>query len=242
MTTPVLALDDVSVTYADGNTALAGASLRLDSGELVALTGRSGSGKSTLLNVAGGLVGVSGGAIRLCGHQIDGARQGALADLRRKYVGYVFQDLNLLPSLTAAENVSLPLELDGVDLATARRLAVEALGAVELGEAADRFPPQLSGGERQRVAIARGVVGDRALLLADEPTAALDELSGETVMRILRKQCDDGAAAIVVTHEPALAAWADRVVRLVDGRVEQVSTRAVDAANVVVPGITGEIR
>jgi len=237
----VLAVANVRVTFANEAGApvhaLSGISLAIGAGELVALTGRSGSGKSTLLNVAGGLVGITSGTVTLCGHAVEGQTQARLADLRRRYVGYVFQDFNLFPSLTAAENVSLPLELDGVDLPTARCLAVDALSSVQLGDHADRFPSGLSGGERQRVAIARGIVGDKALLLADEPTASLDALTGETIMRLLREQCDNGSAAIVVTHEPATAAWADRVIRLSEGTAVVVSDRGA-----VIPEITGRGR
>lgn len=231
---PVLSLKNVHVTFVDGAgvdgaglavPALSDVTLDVSAGELVALTGRSGSGKSTLLNVAGGLVDVTSGQVTLCGSRVDGQRPARLADLRRRHAGYIFQDFNLVPSLTAAENVSLPLELDGVELVAAHRLAVEALAAVELGNHADRTPGALSGGERQRVAIARGIVGDKAVLLADEPTASLDQLTGETIMRLLRKQCDNGSAAIVVTHEPATAAWADRVIRLTDGVATVVADR-----------------
>jgi putative ABC transport system ATP-binding protein len=141
-------------------------------------------------------------------------------------VGYVFQQFNLLPSLTAAENISLPLELDGMDPREARSLAEVALVEVEIEGMGDRYPDQLSGGEQQRVAIARGLVGPRSILLADEPTGALDEATSESILRLLRSRCDAGAAALLVTHEPAYAAWADRVVRLKDGRVEGVSVRS----------------
>jgi putative ABC transport system ATP-binding protein len=134
-------------------------------------------------------------------------------------VGYVFQDLNLLAGLTARENVSIPLELDGRPIADARRLADAALDSVGLANLADRFPDDLSGGEQQRVAIARALVGGRHVLLADEPTGALDSITGESVMRLLRKHCDEGGTAILVTHDAAHAAWADRVVFLRDGRL-----------------------
>lgn len=197
-------------------------------GELIAVTGRSGSGKSSLLNVAGGLVQPSAGSVHVDGRAFADLSPKQLAQARRQSVGYVFQDLNLLATLTAAENVSLPLELDGVRVREARRLASEALESVEVGGLAARFPDEMSGGQRQRVAIARGLVGPRKLLLADEPTGALDEVTAEGVMAVLRRKCDEGASTLMVTHDPALAAWADRVIRLRDGRIDSVSVRAAD--------------
>jgi putative ABC transport system ATP-binding protein len=141
------------------------------------------------------------------------------ARLRRQSIGYVFQDFNLLAGLTAAENVSLPLELDGTPAKTARAAGMTALEELGLGDRASRFPDELSGGERQRVAIARAVVGDRGLLLADEPSGALDSANGEAVMRLIRVACQRGVAGVVVTHDAQLASWADRVVFLRDGRV-----------------------
>jgi putative ABC transport system ATP-binding protein len=146
-----------------------------------------------------------------------------LAALRRQAVGYVFQDLNLLPSLTAVENVALPLELDGRGVRAARRVALAALAEVDLDGQAGRFPDELSGGQQQRVAIARALVGQRRLVLADEPTGALDTQTGEAVLRLLRSRVDAGAAGVLVTHEARHAAWADRVVFLRDGRIVDTS-------------------
>jgi len=203
--------------------ALVDVELDVAPGEWVAITGRSGSGKTTLLNLAGGLDEPTTGTVQVGGEHLADMSKTELARLRRRSIGYVFQDYNLLPTLTAAENVALPLELDGVGLAEARRHAEIALQQVGLGAMPDRYPDQLSGGEQQRVAIARGIVGPRTLLLADEPTGALDDLTSESILKILRARCDDGAAAIMVTHEPSFAAWADRVVRLRDGRIESVT-------------------
>lgn len=193
--------------------------LSVDAGELVAVMGPSGSGKTTLVSLVGGLDRPSCGRVVVAGQDVGSLDARRLATLRRRAVGYVFQDLNLLAGLTARENVSLPLELDGRPLAAARAAAAEALASVGLAELGDRYPDDLSGGEQQRVAIARALVGGRRIVLADEPTGALDSITGEAVMRLLRAHCNDGGTAILVTHDAAHAAWADRVVFLRDGRI-----------------------
>ena len=221
----VLRFDSVRRTHRDGTTtvhAVAGVDLTVDEGEMVAITGRSGAGKSTLLNLAGGLDQPSAGRVTVDDQDLAHLAPRALAALRRRRIGFVFQQGNLVETLTAAENVALPLELDGVRSKAARRAALEALAEVLDPAAADRFPDQLSGGERQRVAIARALVGERRLVLADEPTGALDEVTGERILALLRARCDAGAAVVLVTHDPAQAAWADRIVRLRDGRIESV--------------------
>ena len=221
----LLVLTEISRRYGEPPNevvALAGVSLTVAAGELVAIMGPSGSGKSTLLSIAGGLEAPSGGAVEFDGVDLWTRDATALAEVRRRHIGFVFQGYNLLNGLTAAENIAAPLELDGVSGADARREAVERLGAVGLADRADAFPDDLSGGEQQRVAIARGLVGSRRLLLADEPTGALDQTTGASVMRLLREACDDDSAVVVVTHDPVVAGWADRTVALRDGRVEQV--------------------
>jgi len=200
-------------------------SLSVDLGEMVAVMGPSGSGKSTLLTIAGTLEEPSSGQVLVGGQPVGAMSRGAKARLRRRTIGYVFQDFNLLPGLTAAENVALPLELDGVPVAKARAAGLAALAALGVADRAGRFPDQLSGGERQRVAIARAVVGDRRLLLADEPSGALDSVNGGEVMRLLHEACQRGVAAVVVTHDAQLAAWADRIVLLRDGRMTGHTTR-----------------
>jgi putative ABC transport system ATP-binding protein len=199
--------------------ALRAVSLQVAVGELVAVMGPSGSGKSTLLTLAGGLDSPTSGAVLVEGTELGTLSRGALAGLRRRSIGYVFQDFNLVPALTAAENVALPRELDGDSSRAARRLATAALDEVGIGELADRFPDDMSGGQQQRVAIARALVGDRRLVLADEPTGALDSETGEAVLRLLRQRCDAGASGVLVTHEARHAGWADRVVFLRDGVV-----------------------
>ena len=193
--------------------------LAVQAGELLAVMGPSGSGKTTLLSLVGGLDRPSAGKVLVEGADVGALGARDLAVLRRRTVGYVFQDLNLLAGLTARENVSLPLELDGRPLSAAREQADAALQSVGLGDLVARFPDDLSGGEQQRVAIARALVGGRRILLADEPTGALDSITGESVMRLLRAHCDRGGTAILVTHDAAHAAWADRVAFLRDGRV-----------------------
>lgn len=207
--------------------ALVDIDLDIAPGEFVAITGRSGSGKTTLLNIAGALDEPTTGNVYVEGQDLGDLSRAELARIRRVAVGYVFQQFNLLPALTAAENVSLPLELDGMAPREARVHADTSLAEVGLEGMGDRFPDQLSGGEQQRVAIARGLVGPRRLLLADEPTGALDEMTGESILQLLRDRCEAGASALLVTHEPAFAAYADRVVRLRDGKVEEISVRTL---------------
>jgi len=219
-TTPILRLAEVSRVHGTDTTAvraLAGVSMEVNAGELVAVMGPSGSGKSTLLNLAGGLDAPTSGQVFIEGESIGTLKGDALARLRRRRVGFIFQDFNLIPSLTAIENVALPLELDGQRVRPARRHAMAALDLVGVSELADRYPDKMSGGQQQRVAIARALVGDRKLVLADEPTGALDSHTGEEVLRVLRERCDAGAAGLLVTHEARHAAWADRVVFLRDG-------------------------
>jgi putative ABC transport system ATP-binding protein len=218
----VLELRSISKVYGRGAAevqALRDVSITVRAGEMVAIMGPSGSGKSSLLTIAGTLEDPTSGAVLINGKDTLRMTNGARSQLRRRTIGYVFQDFNLLPGLTAAENVSLPLELDGTSMRKAHLAAIKALEGLGLGDRANRFPDQLSGGERQRVAIARAVVGERSLLLADEPSGALDTTNGEGVMRLIHTYCKQGTAAVVVTHDAQLASWADRVVFLRDGRV-----------------------
>ncbi len=235
----VLELHDVHRTHGAGAAAvhaLRGVSLRVRPGELVAVMGPSGSGKSSLLNLAGGLDSPTSGQVRVEGALLADMSRHDLARLRRRSVGYIFQDLNLLPGLTAAENVALPLELDGAGVRAARRAALAALDEVGLGGVAQRFPDDLSGGQQQRVAIARALIGERRLVLADEPTGALDSQTGESVLRMLRARIDAGAAGMLVTHEARHAAWADRVVFLRDGVVVDTSGPLAEAEELLESG------
>ena len=220
--TTLVQLEGAARWFGTGHTrvvALHPTTLSVEAGELLAVMGPSGSGKTTLLSMVGGLDRPSEGRVIVEGFDVGSLMPRQLAELRRRTVGYVFQDLNLLSGLTARENVAIPLELDGRPISEAKAAAEAALESVGLAALADRFPDDLSGGEQQRVAIARALVGGRRILLADEPTGALDSITGESVMRLLRAHCDGGGTAILVTHDAAHAAWADRVVFLRDGRM-----------------------
>ena len=217
-----LELHGVSKVYGEGATevrALRGIDLSVEVGMLVAVMGPSGSGKSTLLTIAGGLEEPTSGEVLVGGAALSTMSRNAKARLRRRSIGYVFQDYNLLAGLTAAENVALPLELDGVAAKAAQAVGLKALNELGLADRASWFPDELSGGERQRVAIARAVVGERHLLLADEPSGALDSVHAEQVMRLIRAACGRGVAGVIVTHDAQLASWADRVIFLRDGRM-----------------------
>jgi putative ABC transport system ATP-binding protein len=224
-----LELRQVSKVYGQGSAevhALREVSLDVGPGMMVAVMGPSGSGKSTLLTIAGSLEEPTSGQVLVAGQDLASMSRDDKAQLRRRSVGYVFQDFNLLPGLTAAENVALPLELDGTGARKARDAGLRALDGLGLADRAPTYPDQLSGGERQRVAIARAVVGDRLLLLADEPSGALDSANAEAVMQMIHTACERGIAAVVVTHDAQLASWADRVVLIRDGRVVDQATPA----------------
>lgn len=232
----VLRLDTVSRVHGEGETevlALKSVTFAAHAGELVAVMGPSGSGKSTLLTLAGGLDAPSSGTVCVEGTDLASLGQKGRARMRRTSIGYVFQDFNLIPALTAAENVALPRELDGVRRREALRDAQAALDEVGIPELADRFPDEMSGGQQQRVAIARAIVGERRLILADEPTGALDTDTGEDILRLLRTRCDAGAAGLLVTHEARHAAWADRVVFLRDGTV--IDEQGADPVDSLLP-------
>jgi putative ABC transport system ATP-binding protein len=216
-----VALDGVTKTYGGGDglvRALDDVSLELEPGTFTAIMGPSGSGKTTLLQVAAGLDRPDRGAVRIGEAELSGLGERHLAQLRRRCVGFVFQSFNLLPSLTAAQNVILPLRLAGEH--PRRRVAGDALARVGLGDRAGHRPAELSGGQQQRVAIARGLVAEPEVIFADEPTGALDTASARDVLKLLRDVTDrDGRTLVMVTHDPVAAAVADRVVFLADGRI-----------------------
>ncbi|GBE24767.1 macrolide export ATP-binding/permease protein MacB [bacterium BMS3Bbin02] len=233
----MIEFDGVSKTFGAGHVAvdaLSNITLTVSSGELVAVMGPSGSGKTTLLSIAGGLETCSAGTVRVDGVDLTTMTWDERAHLRLRSVGYVFQELNLLPGLTAGENVAFPLELAGARAAASQGAAQEQMAELGVGDLSDRFPDDLSGGERQRIAIARALIGDRCVVLADEPTGALDSVNGEQVMRILRRACEGGVAGMVVTHDAQLAAWAHKVVFLRDGRiVDETAPAALDRVDPV---------
>lgn len=200
--------------------ALRGVSLTLKGGELTLLMGPSGSGKTTLLSILGGMLAPTEGTVRVCGHATAGAGPEELALLRREHVGFVFQSFHLFPTLSATDNVRLALDIRGVPSRAARTRSREALAQVGLPHKARAFPRELSGGEQQRVAIARAIVGNPSIILADEPTAALDGENGRAIMKILSEIARErGHAVLIVTHDPRLLPFADRVVHIEDGRI-----------------------
>lgn len=215
-----LELQNISRTFGEGPrrvSALNDVSLAIQPGELVAIMGPSGSGKSTLLNVAGLLQKATSGQVLIDGANASDLNAKRAAATRRRHIGVIFQNYNLVPTLTVGENVGLPLELDGK---TDRQAVSIALAEVGLEGFDDRFPEEISGGQAQRVAIARALIGPRKILLADEPTGALDTSTGDAVLRVLRQRIDSGAAGLLVTHEPRFAAWADQTIMLRDGEIQ----------------------
>jgi len=221
----LLELRDVTREYRMGDVtvqALRGVDLDIDAGQLVVLLGPSGSGKTTLLNLVGGLDSPTRGEVLVAGEAIAGYDARRLADYRARTVGFIFQFFNLIPSLTAAENVEFALALVQADHTAAARQARELLDRVGLADRADHFPAQLSGGQQQRVAIARALANEPRLLLCDEPTGNLDVETGRQVLEVLDGAARDGdTTVLLVTHNAAIAPMADRVLRLRDGRVEQ---------------------
>jgi len=219
----VIHLDNVWKTYKMGEVevnALRGVSLDINRGEFVAITGSSGSGKSTMMNLVGCLDLPSKGTIFLENKDISNMPESDLAQIRGKMIGFIFQQFHLIPTLTALENVMLPLEFQNIPDDTARRKAIEILGKVGLGDRTDHLPSQLSGGQQQRVAIARSLANDPKVILADEPTGNLDSLSGQNVIELLENLWkNDNKTIIMVTHDLKLATRAKRVIRLKDGQI-----------------------
>lgn len=224
---PVLSLRDVTKTYGDVG-ALRGVTLDVAAGELVAVVGPSGSGKSTMLNIVGTLDRPTDGSVSIAGNDVATMSDDALSALRAEHVGFVFQHFHLQAGATAAENVADGLLYAGTGHRERHRRAVDALDKVGLGHRVDHRPNQLSGGEKQRVAIARAIVGDPTILLADEPTGALDSASGAAILALLRELNAAGTTVLVITHDLDLAASLPRQVRMRDGLVEHDSGAGAD--------------
>jgi putative ABC transport system ATP-binding protein len=220
MTMPVIELSAVTRRYDEGPPALDGVSLSVTAGEAVAILGPSGSGKSTLLNLVAGLDRPSSGTVTVDGVRIDQLGEAGSARYRRAKIGMVFQFFNLLDDLTVADNVMLPAQLAGMARSAVRRRAIDLLSTLGIDRHAHAYPGRLSGGERQRVAVARALMNRPALLLADEPTGALDTASGGEVRQLLKDLHADGQTIVLVTHDMTLAeSCATRTIQLVDGRV-----------------------
>jgi len=223
---PVIDIDDVSKVYRSGAlevVALRDVVLRIDEGEFVAIAGPSGSGKSTLMHILGCLDVPTSGNYRLAGEDVSTMTEDQLADVRNRRIGFVFQQFNLLPSLTALRNVELPLAYSGVSRHDRHERAAAALARVGLADRQEHRPGELSGGQQQRVAIARALVTEPALILADEPTGNLDSASTRDVLSLLGDLHRSGRTVVLITHEHDVAAAADRTVRMLDGRVTEAS-------------------
>lgn len=218
----LILLEEITKVYMEGPSsvrALDGVSLRVERGELLAIIGRSGSGKSTLMNIIGCLDTPTSGRYTLNGRDVSRLSERALSDVRGRTIGFVFQKFHLIPDLTALENVELPLSYRGLSAASRRKLAKDSLTRVGLAERMHHRPSELSGGQQQRVAIARAIAAQPPLILADEPTGNLDSASGQTVMTLLRELHDEGHTVVIITHDPSVAATAERVVTMKDGRL-----------------------
>jgi putative ABC transport system ATP-binding protein len=226
---PTLVIDNLVKTYVMGAAevhALRGVSLRIDRNEYVAIMGPSGSGKSTLMNMIGCLDTPTSGSYLLEGHSVREMSDRQLAEVRNKRIGFVFQTFNLLPRATVLANVELPLVYGGVAKAERRKRAAEAIAMVGLSDRIQHQPNELSGGQRQRVAVARALVTNPSIILADEPTGNLDSATGEEIMGIVDELHARGQTVILVTHEDHIAAHARRVIRLRDGMIEQDESRS----------------
>jgi putative ABC transport system ATP-binding protein len=231
---PVIDLRDVSKTYHVGEIsvhALRGVTATVQRGEYVAIMGTSGSGKTTLMNILGCLDVPTGGVYRLNGSDVRTADEDDLADLRNREIGFVFQSFNLIPRTRALANVELPLAYAGLGRADRRRRALSALREVGLHDRDDHLPSELSGGQQQRVAVARALVTNPAMILADEPTGNLDTASTREVMAIFERLSGEGRTIILITHEPDVAAHADRIIHLSDGRITSDSPTPLTEAS-----------
>jgi putative ABC transport system ATP-binding protein len=238
-----IAVRNLTKTYAEGSAgtlALRGIDLDAHAGELLMLMGPSGSGKTTLLSIMGCILTATCGSVRIAGTEVTNLREKELPEIRLQHIGFVFQGFNLFPTLTAGENVELMLDLKGVSAATAKKRAKELLEQVGLGAKCQAFPADLSGGQKQRVAIARALAGDPAIILADEPTAALDSHTGRNVMEMMSDLAHKrGRAVVIVTHDSRVLDFADRIVRIEDGAIARLSEAEPVPAGLLVHGMGG---
>jgi len=233
---PAITVHQITKTYAEGSTgtlALRGVDLEAHAGEVLMLMGPSGSGKTTLLSIMGCILTASSGSVQIAGREITRLKETQLPAIRLEHIGFVFQGFNLFPTLTASENVELMLDLKGLPARSAKKRAAELLDQVGLGGKHDSFPSDLSGGQKQRVAIARALAGDPGIILADEPTAALDSHTGKNVMEMMSELAHKrNRAVVIVTHDSRVLAFADRIVRIEDGAI--AGHRDLAAAELVV--------
>jgi putative ABC transport system ATP-binding protein len=238
---PAIAVRQLKKTYAEGTTgtlALRGVDLDAHAGELLMLVGPSGSGKTTLLSIMGCILTATSGSVRVAGREVAGLREKDLPALRLQHIGFVFQGFNLFPTLTASENVELMLDLKGVSSSAAKRRAAELLDQVGLDGKHASFPADLSGGQKQRVAIARALAGDPQIILADEPTAALDSHTGRTVMEMMSELAHQrGRAVVIVTHDSRVMDFADRIVKIEDGAIAPAEEAASVPPGLLVHGM-----
>src|SRR6266404_1016216 len=238
---PAIAVRDLTKTYAEGSAgtlALRGVDVEVHAGELLMLIGPSGSGKTTLLSIMGCILTASSGSVRIMGKEVTSLREKELPGIRLQNIGFVFQGFNLFPTLTAGENVELMLDLKGVSAAAAKKRAKELLDQVGLAGKHDSFPADLSGGQKQRVAIARALSGDPGIILADEPTAALDSHTGKNVMETMSDLAHKrGRAVVIVTHDSRVLDFADRIVRIEDGAIARPSEAEPVPAGLLVHGM-----
>ena len=242
MTEPILEAVDIVKFLGEGAgrvEALKGVSLSLEGGKLTLLMGPSGSGKTTLLSVLGCMLSPTSGAVRIQGQTVTGALPEELAKVRRNHLGFVFQSYHLFPTLKALENVRLALDVRGERARLAKAKAKLALATVGLSHKVNSYPRELSGGEQQRVAIARAIVGDASVILADEPTAALDSENGHAIMKVLAEIAGNPSRAVlVVTHDPRILPFADRIIRIEDGRIvgeDSATKRVIEPMKSFVP-------
>jgi putative ABC transport system ATP-binding protein len=236
---PAIGVRELTKIYTEGSarvSALRGIDLDVHPGELVMLVGPSGSGKTTLLSIMGCILSSTSGSIRVSGQEVTGLKPRQMAEVRLDHIGFVFQGFNLFPTLTAGENVELMLELKKVASAAGKKRAQKLLEQVGLADKYHSFPADLSGGQKQRVAIARALAGDPKIVLADEPTAALDSHTGRTVMEMMRSLAHDrGRAVVIVTHDSRVMEFADRTIRIEDGMIADSNLKDASLSPAFVP-------